>query len=70
MDNELLKHLSEKVGVNLKVRNKEEWMNESIEKEAERLAKKQKATRDTGVNPEVSEEEAMDKFYSKGNKVD
>ena len=66
----LLKHLSDKVGVKLKVRDKEEWMEESIDKAAEHLAKKQKVTRDTGVNTEISKQEAMDKFYSKGTRVD
>lgn len=70
MDNMLLKHLSGKVGVELIVRNKEEWMEESMDKAAEHLAKKQKLTRDTGVNYEMSEQEVIDKFYSKGNKVD
>jgi hypothetical protein len=47
-------------------------MNASIEKRAAHLAKKEAAARRTTVS-EIDEEgisESVDKFYSRGNKVD
>ena len=59
-------------GVTLKVRDRDQYMNASIEKRAAHLAKKEAAARRTTVS-EIDEEgisESVDKFYSRGNKVD
>ena len=71
MNNILLERLSKKTGVQLKVRDKEKWMDESLEKQAEYLARKEMAARKASkVFNETNEQEAIDKFYAKGNKVD
>lgn len=74
MDNMLLKHLSDKCGVQLKVRNKDEWMDESLEIRAKHLAKetakyegRELLARDVEA---INQQEAIDKMYSRGNKVD
>lgn len=74
MDNMLLKQLSEKCGVNLKVRNKEEWMDESLDIRAKAMAKetakyenRQLIARDVEA---INQEEAIDKMYNRGNKKD
>lgn len=74
MENMLLKQLSEKCGVQLKVRNKEEWMDESLDIRAKAIAKetakyqnRQAIARDAEA---INQEEAMDKMYNRGNKVD
>ncbi len=56
-------------GVNLKVRDHREWMNESLDKRAEHLARVEIAAR-SNHQVEVNEEDSNAKFYSRGNKVD
>jgi len=71
MDNMLLDKI-QIPGVTLKVRDRDQYMNASIEKRAAHLAKKEAAARRTTVS-EIDEEgisESVDKFYSRGNKVD
>jgi len=71
MDNMLLDKI-QIPGVTLKVRDLDQYMNASIEKRAAHLAKKEAAARRTTVS-EIDEEgvsDSVDKFYSRGNKVD
>lgn len=66
MDNMLLDKI-QIPGVTLRVRDKEEYMNASLEKLAKQLAKKEMATRNTGV---IDEAEAMERFYQNTNRKD
>lgn len=59
MNNDLIKHLSEKVGVDLKVRDKDEWMDESLDKRAKYLAKKQRVTSNESVLSDKRTEEEI-----------
>jgi hypothetical protein len=60
MNSELLKHLSEKVGVDLKVRDKDEWMDESLDKRAEYIAKKNRVNNgDSELSDKRTEEEIV-----------
>jgi len=71
MDNMLLDKI-QIPGVTLKVRDRYQHMNESMEKRAAHLAKKELAARHAVVS-EIDEDqvsESVDKFYSRGNKVD
>ena len=74
MNNILLQHLSKKVGVQLKVRDKDKWMDESLEVRGKAIAKelakyegREMLARDSEA---ITQNEVIDKFYSRGNKVD
>ena len=57
-------------GVTLKVRNRDDYMNESMEVRAKHMAKVEMAARQVREDREISEAESIDKFYSKGNRKD
>lgn len=67
--NILIEKMAEQ-GVNLKVRNNDDYMNESMEVRAKYLAKVEMAARQVREDRETSEAESIDKFYSKGNRKD
>lgn len=69
MDNMLLDKI-QIPGVTLKVRDREQYMNASLEVRAKHLAKVEMAARKAQENFEYDEAKAMEDFYSKGNKVD
>lgn len=67
MDESKLKALGDAIGMTLYKRDNDKLINETIEHVAERLAKKETATRNTGV---ISEAEAMERFYQNTNRKD
>lgn len=64
--NILIEKMAEQ-GITAKVRDREQYMNESIEKRAAYIARKETATRNTGV---ISEAEAMERFYQNSSRKD
>lgn len=69
MDNMLLDKI-QIPGVTLKVRDREQYMNASLDVRAKHLAKVEMAARKAQENFETNEAESIDKFYSKGNRKD
>ena len=69
MDNMLLDKI-QIPGVTLKVRDREQYMNASLDVRAKHLAKVEMAARKAQESSEYDEAKAMEDFYSKGNKVD
>lgn len=69
MNEELLKQLSDSIGVTLSIRDNEKLMQETCDHLESQLLKKQQATRDNGVAC-IDESGTIEKFYSKGNRKD
>ena len=67
MDTITMQMLSEKLGVELKVRDNDKLIDETIDHLLPKMMKKIDAA---GVCTAADEAEAMDKFYAKGNRVD
>lgn len=67
MDTITMNMLSEKLGVELKVRDNDKLMDDTIDKMLPRIMKKARAA---GVCTVGAEAEVMAKFYERGNKVD
>lgn len=67
--NILIERMAEQ-GIDISVRNHDDYMNESMEVRAKHLAKVEMAARQVREDLETNEAESIEKFYSKGNKVD
>lgn len=67
--NILIEKMAEQ-GINLKVRNHDDYMNESMEVRAKHLAKVEMAARQVREDRETNEAESIERFYSKGNRKD
>ncbi len=59
-----------KQGIDISVRNKDDYMGESMEVRAKHLAKVEMAARQVREDRETNEAESIDRFYSKGNRKD
>lgn len=67
MDTITMNALSEKLGIELKVRDNDKVMDKTIDKLLPKMMKKVNAA---GVYTASGEHIAIDRFYAKGNKVD
>ena len=67
MNKETLDYLSDKIGVKLSVRDKEEWMNESMDVRAKHLAKMTQLKR---VKRSDISNESIDDFYRNARRKD
>lgn len=67
MNKETLDYLSDKIGVKLSVRDKEEWMNESMDVRAKHLAKITQLKR---VKRSDISNESIDDFYRNARRKD
>ncbi len=67
MDTITMNMLSERLGIELKVRDNDKLIDETIDKLLPKMIKKVSAA---GVCTAGSEHVSIDRFYAKGNKVD
>lgn len=67
MNKETLDYLSDKIGVRLSIRDKEEWMNESMDVRAKHLAKITQLKR---VKRSDISNESIDDFYRNARRKD
>ena len=71
MDIYLAEVMKEKFGVDLKVRDTEELIVQTLEMQADKLAARELAARDkVAIKATIDQTESMRRFYNKGNKVD
>ena len=71
MDIYLTEVMKEKFGVDLKVRDNDELIVQTLEMQADKLAARELSARDkVATKVPIDQTESMRRFYNKGNKVD
>ena len=71
MDIYLAEVMKKKFGVDLKVRDIEELIVQTLEMQADKLAARELAARDkVATKVPIDQTKSMRRFYNKGNKVD
>lgn len=70
MDKQVMKFLSEKIGIELKVRNYDNMIDETIEMRSKRLEKIERVARGFSESSEMNTTEAMEEFYRNARRKD